>query len=654
MSKTSDTFVKEKICPKRKKLSFQFMLAFCVQILLVSLFIIGLWQGFLKDYLYKEALHTHGIIAEKIIQEIKNNLDVAQALSNIVGKSSHSASKDLATFKNFFPQISYLTQLEEKAVVSNALKNILPQILDNESSKSFVAGGGYWPEPYVFSKESKRNSFFWSRKNDSLLKFYDDYNDPKGNGYHQEEWYVPTKYQKPGKCYWSKSYVDPYSFVPMITCSTGIWGGSNGQFLGVATVDVMLDGLKNTLKESINSFKSHAFLLDRNKKFITVSNEVVYNKLLSSSNNQSWDFEEFAKDYPQYKAFFEIFKKLQSSVIKPDILKDFKISELAKSLQQECPQIAEEEALAIAIGLKTDANSEGYHKNPTDYINLDYDPILKDEAFVTLIFIPQVSWHLVIITSRSSFFERINFLTQKLSLSTTLLIIGLFCTIFLSIHMILVKPIKKMITSLREQSVLKGEHMVVLDERTPNELGEIAALYNKNTENLQKAKNDAMTANKTKTMFLCNMSHELRTPMHAILNYCSLGLKKITPQEDPKLYKYFNNIEASGKRLLVLLNDLLDLSKLEFGKMDLDLSKNHDLVQVIQNAIQEIENLGQAKNLSLKLLNENAHTILPFDYNRILQVLINFLSNGIKFSPLGSTVTIKIHKKGLYENEVVC
>jgi signal transduction histidine kinase len=259
----------------------------------------------------------------------------------------------------------------------------------------------------------------------------------------------------------------------------------------------------------------------------------------------------------------------------------------------------------------------------------------------------------VIVTPQSSIFEKVNMLTQKLSLSTMFLLVGLLCTFFLSLHSWLVRPVKNMIKALRTQTEKKDES-VVLDESVPNELGEIAVLYNKRTQDLVKAKNDAQEANETKSMFLSNMSHELRTPMHAILNYCSLGLKKISPQDDPKTHKYLTNIETSGKRLLSLLNDLLDLSKLEFGKMDFDLTKNNDFTLLINNAVQEVENIAASRHITIRVVNDNEKTVFPFDYTRILQVVINLLSNAIKFSPLSGIITIHFHKTSIYENEFVC
>lgn len=91
-------------------------------------------------------------------------------------------------------------------------------------------------------------------------------------------------------------------------------------------------------------------------------------------------------------------------------------------------------------------------------------------------------------------------------------------------------------------------------------------LVNEKTADLLAAKTAAEDANYSKSKFLANMSHELRTPMHAILSFAHMGEKKTTSATPEQLELYFNNIALSGKRLLTLLNDLLDLSKLESRK----------------------------------------------------------------------------------------
>ena len=166
------------------------------------------------------------------------------------------------------------------------------------------------------------------------------------------------------------------------------------------------------------------------------------------------------------------------------------------------------------------------------------------------------------------------------------------------------------------------------------------------TADLLTAKVAAETANQAKSKFLANMSHELRTPMHAILSFAEMGQEKSAEGPREKLLAYFSRIAESGQRMLVLVNDLLDLSKLEAGRMELDLAE-HDIWTIINNAAKECSGLLQQKSLHLNLVHSEIGSRVPFDAHRILQVVRNLLSNAIKFTPVGKTITLQIHQAEL-------
>jgi PAS domain S-box-containing protein len=152
-----------------------------------------------------------------------------------------------------------------------------------------------------------------------------------------------------------------------------------------------------------------------------------------------------------------------------------------------------------------------------------------------------------------------------------------------------------------------------------------------------------IAANKSKTEFLANMSHELRTPMHGILGYARLGLKRSDSIQREKLVEYFQLISDSGKRLMELLNNVLDFSKLEVGKMHYEMQKSN-LFPMINEVTTELTPIAAEKGLTFYLNCINGDAVAYCDADKIMQVLRNLLFNAIKFSNEQSPIMINCKK----------
>ncbi|MEH2240413.1 ATP-binding response regulator [Nostoc sp.] len=156
-------------------------------------------------------------------------------------------------------------------------------------------------------------------------------------------------------------------------------------------------------------------------------------------------------------------------------------------------------------------------------------------------------------------------------------------------------------------------------------------------------------ASQLKSHFLATMSHELRTPMNAIIGFSQILLRpkfcQLTHQQEDMVERILNN----GKHLLMLLNEVLDFSKLEVGRLDLK-AEIFDVSKVINIAVGEMHSLADAKNLSLLVQTDLQNSLVFNDPVRIKQILINLLSNAIKFTECGE---IWVEVKELPANRVV-
>ncbi|GAB4132267.1 sensor histidine kinase [Thermopirellula anaerolimosa] len=146
-------------------------------------------------------------------------------------------------------------------------------------------------------------------------------------------------------------------------------------------------------------------------------------------------------------------------------------------------------------------------------------------------------------------------------------------------------------------------------------------------------------AQRAKDQFFANLSHELRTPLHGILSYAAFGIKKAETAERATLLKYFTQIERSGQTLLAFLNDLLDLAKLEAGKMQYEFAR-HNPAQLMVRVLDELNSASEHRRIRFEFNPPPEPLEAWMDDKRIQQVFRNLISNAIKFSPEGGTIRI--------------
>ncbi|MGN0341489.1 MAG: ATP-binding protein [Roseburia sp.] len=167
-------------------------------------------------------------------------------------------------------------------------------------------------------------------------------------------------------------------------------------------------------------------------------------------------------------------------------------------------------------------------------------------------------------------------------------------------------------------------------------------------EFVEQAKNDAIAANVAKSQFLANMSHEIRTPLNGILGMDAMLLEEC---KDDDLKEYARNIQTAGQSLLSIINDILDISKIEAGKLEI-LPVEYELFSVINDCCNVARVRAESKNLSFQMvIDPKLPSCLCGDEVRVRQVINNFLSNAVKYTREGS-VTLSIGYEKQQKNQM--
>jgi signal transduction histidine kinase len=159
-------------------------------------------------------------------------------------------------------------------------------------------------------------------------------------------------------------------------------------------------------------------------------------------------------------------------------------------------------------------------------------------------------------------------------------------------------------------------------------------------------------ASQHKSEFLANMSHELRTPLNAIIGFSEALSQRMFGEINDKQAEYLSDILESGQHLLSLINDILDLSKIEAGRMELELTK-FDLSTAIENTLILVRERAQRHGITLGRTVDDRLGSIHGDERKVKQVLLNLLSNALKFTPEGGQIDVRAEvREGMAEISV--
>jgi signal transduction histidine kinase len=216
--------------------------------------------------------------------------------------------------------------------------------------------------------------------------------------------------------------------------------------------------------------------------------------------------------------------------------------------------------------------------------------------------------------------------------------VGLALLLGYAISWSLIGPVTLMHEHLRQ--ITSGDFSRRIDIPNQDELGALATNLNRMNDELGRLYHQLEAANRHKSEFLANMSHELRTPLNAIIGFSEVLLERMFGDVNPKQAEYLDDILASGRHLLSLINDILDLSKIEAGRLELDLAP-FDLPLTLENALTLVRERATRHGITLDLGVDDRLGPSVGDERKVKQIVLNLLSNAVKFTPAGGRVGLR-------------
>jgi signal transduction histidine kinase len=201
----------------------------------------------------------------------------------------------------------------------------------------------------------------------------------------------------------------------------------------------------------------------------------------------------------------------------------------------------------------------------------------------------------------------------------------------------LIGPIQRI--EARLAAIASGDFTAHVDVNNRDELGALGANVNRMNDELRRLYREFETASLHKSEFLANMSHELRTPLNAILGFAQVLREQMFGRVNEKQAEYLDDMLSSGQHLLSLINDVLDLSKVEAGQVKLEVTP-FSLREALERGVIMVRGRATEGGVQVALAADPQVDVVEGDERRIRQVIFNLLSNAVKFTPAGGAVEV--------------
>jgi len=286
--------------------------------------------------------------------------------------------------------------------------------------------------------------------------------------------------------------------------------------------------------------------------------------------------------------------------------------------------------LVDAEARRTNANAESL-RGTAESLAIDLD----DQA--TVLANAMTSRTDALIAQNSSAYEH----SRNLFIGAAAIVIVLALVLGFALSWSLIGPIQSI--DARLAAIASGDFSGHVDITNRDELGALAANVNRMNDELRRLYREFETTSQHKSDFLANMSHELRTPLNAIIGFSQVLRDGMFGEVNAKQADYLDDILSSGHHLLSLINDVLDLSKIEAGQVELQVAP-FSLQDALERGVSMVREQATSEGVQVSLHTNRGLDVVSGDERRIRQVIFNLLSNAVKFTPTGGQVDVSARR----------
>ncbi|MCF1439005.1 MAG: PAS domain-containing protein, partial [Shewanella sp.] len=397
-------------------------------------------------------------------QLMSQELTVNRHLGQLVVTRLHEVT---AQINSLVTSLSSLAELEQSH--PQQLIKLVPALLDLESQKQLIAGGGIWPDS--LAQKPHREALFWSRNHLGQLTRVEGYNSPDSN-YQSEFWYKPIKMLPTGKTLWFKAYQNPLTKETMVTASSAMW--FDHSYMGATTVDISLKHLNQFIDAGRADIPGYVIVIDPYHQIIAAPESLASNNLPRSFNTLA----------DKESGFHKLWQKLKQVDMEQAARAPLQIKSEHRALLNHLQGLTQDESLTTQSLLANLAN--GWPKSPLELTSftLEKDPLLGTRAMASVFLMPDTLWQVIVVTPLDTLVKEAKGIAGKVGLLLVVIQFLALTMLFWLLHRLLVSPLSRMAQALYQD---KPEQLEIQASKRQDEIGKLAGAIVSRQQQLETA-----------------------------------------------------------------------------------------------------------------------------------------------------------------------